>query len=441
MKKISTFNFFLLSSIVIIILFCIVGIFCFNSEITKLLLFYIIYFFITFLFVLKENKKIINIKTIFVAMYTLMIGISPLIYYFNNNTIISNTGNSIEYQFLMIIIGYISMVFGFYCFSRGSGDNLENNMNKTNYFSSKIKDNMNYVFSIMLIMLATFANIVYIFLNRELFFGGSLESSRITALSSNGLLLLLCGLNVIGIGFLYEYCVRNKKKYGILFFCIVITFVFYIIRGSRTAIFNIIFLIILLRNAYKPIKPKNMLKIVVIMIVLLGGLQIVRTIMSSGNANFFAEIFSSFQVGSINLNYVYLVFPDRVDFQYGYTFLINLKMLLPGSDPDFTLWLKDCIGISFAGGGVTPTLIGEGYINFGFLGIILFSFVVGLIAQKLNYLYFKNNYNKIWVCYLIVLFLSVFRSGIANIEVSLLSFIFIYVFYGLFVNNKRNCER
>ena len=40
----------------------------------------------------------------------------------------------------------------------------------------------------------------------------------------------------------------------------------------------------------------------------------------------------------------------------------------PGPDLDFTLWLKDKVNIQFSGGGLTPTIIGEAYINFGFGG-------------------------------------------------------------------------
>lgn len=69
--------------------------------------------------------------------------------------------------------------------------------------------------------------------------------------------------------------------------------------------------------------------------------------------------------------------------QNGETFIWNFINLLPGEEREpFDFVLKQAAGQTFAGGGLPPTLIGEWYINFGWVGIavgmILFGGVVAL---------------------------------------------------------------
>ena len=114
------------------------------------------------------------------------------------------------------------------------------------------------------------------------------------------------------------------------------------------------------------------------------------------------------------------------------TFLINIEMMLPGPDLDFTLWLRQCIGVEFSGGGVTPTVLGEGYINFGFFGAMLLMFLTGWLANILNDKYYKEEKNIVWNTCAITYFLTIFKGGYANIEISLLSLLFLYIMYELF---------
>ena len=75
---------------------------------------------------------------------------------------------------------------------------------------------------------------------------------------------------------------------------------------------------------------------------------------------------------------VFRFFPDHHPFVWGLTYVKNLFTLLPGAQLDVTLWLKEVMGFEFSGGGVTPTLAGEAYINFGYLGLLLVPLVIGV---------------------------------------------------------------
>lgn len=391
-----------------------------DENLIYLYLFVVIYIILSMLFIIKERKNIINIKSIFIVLFTAMVGLSPVFYYLNNRTLISNTGKLITYQFPIIILGYISMLIGF---------NFGNYRLKKEVQLSHEKEKYKKYFSICLLVISGFFNLYYIYTNKSLFLGGNLEDGRIMALSSNGIIILLTSLYLPGIGILYDYCQKTKKSKIILYFFVILNISFYLLRGSRTSIIRMILLIILIKNSYKPIKPSNMLKLCIICIIVLAQLQVLRTSMSGGNAGLIKELYGILQVGSVNFNYIDSVFPNITPFQYGYTFLINIFMLLPGPDKDFTLWLKETLNVSFAGGGVTPTIIGEGYINFGILGVMMIMFFVGVLGNYLNGRYFKDKKNIAWISYLIIILSGIFKGGIANEEISLLTFGFLIVFY------------
>src|SRR5690606_21921627 len=64
-----------------------------------------------------------------------------------------------------------------------------------------------------------------------------------------------------------------------------------------------------------------------------------------------------------NLQRIYEFFPEKEGFLYGYSYLIELKVFLPGSNPNFGTYLKDVMNWQFEGGSITPTFLGIGYIN------------------------------------------------------------------------------
>lgn len=70
-------------------------------------------------------------------------------------------------------------------------------------------------------------------------------------------------------------------------------------------------------------------------------------------------------------------------------------MLLPGPDPDFTMWLKEQTGIMFSGGGLTPTILGEFYLNFGFSAIFIGMFILGVYSVFLNRYFVKHKENEL----------------------------------------------
>lgn len=72
-----------------------------------------------------------------------------------------------------------------------------------------------------------------------------------------------------------------------------------------------------------------------------------------------------------NLAAVFQVVPTTLPYQYGETLIWNFLALTPGHVREpFDFVLKNAAGQGFEGGGLPPTLIGEWFINFGWIGIV-----------------------------------------------------------------------
>lgn len=104
-------------------------------------------------------------------------------------------------------------------------------------------------------------------------------------------------------------------------------------------------------------------------------------------------------------------------------------------------WFNDYyFGPKRAGQGFT--LVGDGYLNFGYLGIIIVFVLIGIIVKIL---YLKSNYNVYFFVYYILsipVFMYAIRSDLANILVplvkqNLITILFV-VFIALIIRNIKN---
>lgn len=98
-----------------------------------------------------------------------------------------------------------------------------------------------------------------------------------------------------------------------------------------------------------------------------------------------------FLVNSDNLNLIISKY-NPSDYQYGKSFINDFLVAIPGTNNEFSgVKLKDYLGVNFVGQTMTVTLPGEGYINFGYLGVIMHSIFMGTIISVLNELFRTNN--------------------------------------------------
>lgn len=86
----------------------------------------------------------------------------------------------------------------------------------------------------------------------------------------------------------------------------------------------------------------------------------------------------------------YLVDNDRLDYKFGSSYFTLFATALPGEQLSLDREIKLVSGKRFIGGGTPPTLMGEGYINFGFLGVLVSAGVAAFILQFWHGIVFKS---------------------------------------------------
>ncbi|MBU1864729.1 MAG: oligosaccharide repeat unit polymerase [Candidatus Omnitrophica bacterium] len=89
------------------------------------------------------------------------------------------------------------------------------------------------------------------------------------------------------------------------------------------------------------------------------------------------------------------IFPEPNPFLFGVSYIWDIKGILPGPDIGFNAWVFTLIyPFRMVGSNVTPLSIGEFYANFGWPGIIMGSFLLGLLLQTI-YIRFIRSQGKI----------------------------------------------
>ena len=253
-----------------------------------------------------------------------------------------------------------------------------------------------------------------------------LQNGRLEASSGNGALVYAFLLHIVTIPLLFLKFINKKMKLSLFLLLYFLASLQLILFGFRTpfVVMNVIILMILL------FKGKINFKIMLFLAIVVALFAFAYGIIRNGTTStpLFYKIRSIFTTNLFNLNRVFYVFPKEVDFQYGDTYLINFRMLMPGPDADFTLWLKENLNMDFDGGGVTPTIFGEFYLNFGYPGIFIGMFLFGLLLNLLDYFLYSNS------CSIFLFFwcISISTSATPGIANNILEPILFGLYYGSF---------
>lgn len=349
------------------------------------------------------SPKWLCAMTLFYVMYSIEIG-GGIFFIWNEHC-------NFKYSpYLVVLGGLFVLIAGYYV-----GIKLEKR--KSIKITGRIRYSLSISWRDILIasyVLATIAGMLYVYKNSALLFG-NLNDGRISAASGNGMILYLFKMHIMIVPLMYEEYKKgkfNRPTFGLFFIFACVQLLF---TGFRSPVVTTIIIMIIMNIYQGRLNFRKTIPVISLLLIFAIAFGAWRN--QSNLYSIYKIVRAQLFVGAQNLNYVTNTFPMTMPFQHGYTYLINLIMLKPGPDLDFTLWLKEVLGISFSGGGVTPTILGEFYMNFGNMGIFIGMFIYGFFIAKIDKWITQGNIT-FWKAYVLFMIASSCSGGIANIYIS-----------------------
>lgn len=356
------------------------------------------------------KKRIINTLLVFSLFYMVLFAFGPLLLYNQGLDYYISVGN-------YIIVSYPFFCLGYYLFGKKTFKQRSRGI-----FQPSENYKTVYVLSVVIFLIAAFSYIMYFIKNWHRIFIADVNSGRVDAMTGNGLLLWVGSLIWLAIYMCYEQFLISGHYKKSIYIMFAIAAILSILLGFRSALVNPILVMFFMRNKKKEIPLRNMGLLVIALFAFVGIYGSLR----SGGGSSIDELFNEFKVSSVNLNYIFNLFPEKMSFQFGKTYLLDVLTLFDDNILGTTSWLKDALGLKFSGGGVTPTLIGEFYINWGLPGVIIGMLFTGAIFKKVEKSY-RKSFNSLFLCCLFLGYIRpIIRGGWANSIVTLLIYIIGY---------------
>lgn len=375
---------------------------------------------VTISILFNNHFELISPAALFTAYYIYSIAAGPII--------LMSMGRFYRYGYTKIILGGL-LVFAF-------GNGMFLLLSKKNIIAREDRPQIRFSFSrikaIYILLVFSWSAAIYYYIKNRHALTGNIEDGRISAISGNGALLYTAQVSILLTCMLFDIYIETKKsgkpiinRYEMIFVTI-FSAITLLVSGFRSPVATLFICMIVMYAGKHKMHTWKIFLYGLLCIIGVAILGVIRSLMSGviGKGSL-ALLLSSLYVGDININYMYQTFPGKVPFQYGYTYLINFLMLLPGPDLDFTLWLKEQVGITFSGGGLTPTIIGEFYINFGEIAIFIGMFLMGVFSGFLNS-YFKRHKESFLAVFYVWQFAHCVSGGIANVSITVVLYTIVY---------------
>jgi oligosaccharide repeat unit polymerase len=260
-----------------------------------------------------------------------------------------------------------------------------------------------------------------------IFFKSDMENTRITDRKGRGLITLL-SISFITFGYLITLFDKRSPYFKLLLF--LISSFFLLCFGNRGPMLEMALMAFVLFCIYKKIKLR--FKYLVYIGISIFSLMVLFGVLRANSHHSVSDLFvAQFGwrpfVNIQNLQWIIDFFPEKMDYLYGGTMVIEAKMFLPGSNPNFGTWLKDTMELVFDGGSITTTHLGLAYINFGYVGAYLFPVFIGFLYQSvyIAFIHQENN-SKLKLVFMLMAALSLggaLSSGLISVLIMNVMFV------------------
>ncbi|ANQ54611.1 O-antigen polymerase [Thermosipho sp. 1070] len=347
-------------------------------------------------------------------IYILEFSISPIIDTINGNTSLFgiNVFGSLGKSTLIYVISYFSFIFGY----------LSNSFSKKfswNNQNIKVRESINFkVFVSFLFWMVSFSNAIALFYTKGsvVYFLtlGLINTGKINLVQADVGFLYMLTYIMIAPWLYLTVLLPLRKIFKIILTCL--TFITFFSLGFRY-IFLVMFIAPLIFHAKSNRRFNKLfiIKLIIILLILLIFFALLGSIRGSlkrfERIKYTGSLFDSIiQVFISNLNDTYKAFyalvenyPDNYNYTFGkqmsYTFIYVIPRILYKSKPlpEIKNVLYNSLGKVGLTSGVAWPNIGEYYVEFGILGVIIFMYLFGYFSKIifLRYYFYTNSYDDI----------------------------------------------
>jgi oligosaccharide repeat unit polymerase len=292
-----------------------------------------------------------------------------------------------------------------------------------------------------------------------------LEQARVDASIKGGAYfrvlayLLIISSTIAGMHIIFSK-INNMKiiKQNIYIFILGIIMLFSL--GNRSPIYNILFTVFVIFLIFKFKGKISISKLLIIFVAglifvvsFVGGIGTYRVLNTETFYSYpeFAPYIDSkdyiglsiflfkhyLTIGFTNFLGVLEVVPTSLNYQYGLSYLQPILTVLPGTQYTLDMQLKLALGQNYYGGGTIPSVMGEAFANFGFLGWFIIPFSTMLFLRLIYYQLQRkfSFFNIIFFAYLLNYFSNSLIAGIASSSVFPFIAVVVYLIYGYYMKS------
>lgn len=296
-----------------------------------------------------------------------------------------------------------------------------------------------------------FLTIIIILTILELYMGSFSHKSELstnTLLFSFGYRTTIVYLILYAIDLVNYYIKYEKIQWKSISTCFILMFLMFFYSGERDVVLRYIIITCYLIYFLKYSKTNKIVltsigALLLMVVPLLSRIKYFGMTgqVSDANENILISLVNS-EFASASRNLQMLVSSGEHEGYYkGYTMIINFLRALPfsfGQSFSVTNWFSQTY---YGRGGRGFSLVGEGYVNFGYFGVVLVFFVVGLIVRTLYKKSIKSQNNLFIYLFSITIFVYAIRADLANIFSPLIkhvlySFLLLYILERIFFRSK-----
>ena len=382
----------------------------------------------------RRKREIFSPYIFFSGFYLLWMGCGYAISFFERSA-----GQHLYYSLMafLILLAYLAWMVGlnlprFRFFPRKTGSNPDTPPSEGDEYDQTMRTCL-----IFLLAGLTFAAFFYLGGALTTFFSGHIEETRISMLYGRGYLYFL-GKSIntvvpIYIG-LKWYCGRKFNFFD--YFLLAAAGLLIAFPLSRRPVMWFVITLVILYY-YLKAKISYRMAFSVAWIFLLAAVFI-HQIRSPGIS--FPDLLFLEVKNHVDNIVLFLRNLDLVGDQGLRPFVMGVSMLMPGHQIGFGLWIKETLGMTFRGGGVSVTLIGEGYLGFRVWGVAIEAFLIGTLL-KITYRRMKESFTfRNLLIYIIILY-KVTEAVNYGLALQLISGAYELALVLLIVPPRLNCRR